>query len=475
MFSEVKPEISSEKEEHEISLRLIDVSKCYQIYDRASDRIKQAIIGDKVKLYREFWALKNVSVDFRRGETFGLVGKNGSGKSTLLQLIAGILTPTLGSIQRNGTIAALLELGTGFNPEFSGHENIYLNAGLLGLKRCEIDKLYDSIVAFADIGDCLHQAVKTYSSGMLVRLAFGVATSCVPDILIIDEALAVGDEYFQKKCYGRIRELQADGCTIIFVSHMQHNIVNFCTHALLIDSGELLAFGQPKIIVSAYQRLLYSSKQQQEKLRQELSHSSQSPISSGLGSLAATSSLVLPAGQSDDGPREAIHDEEPFNSGWFDEIMARHKGVEFESKGAIISNVRIFDASNTIVNVLQKGQVYRFHYDVLFTSALEGVFFSGIIKTGQGIHISGVKTALNCHDEAALNYQSGDITAVDLRFHCLLNEGMYSMNAAVFAQLGGCETFVARVVDAILFKVVDQMSSAAVGLTDLFVHDEVRQ
>ena len=474
MLFETQSSISSFTMDPEVSIQLRDVGKCYKLFENTSDQIKQAILGQRVKLYREFWALKNLSIDLFRGETFGIVGKNGSGKSTLLQLIAGILTPTLGTIHRSGKIAALLELGTGFNPEFSGHDNIYLNASLLGLKRREVDRLYDSIVAFADIGDCLHQAVKTYSSGMLVRLAFGVATSCVPDILIIDEALAVGDEYFQKKCYGRIRELQDDGCTIIFVSHSQHNIINFCTHALLIDSGELLAYGQPKTIVSTYQQLLYASKQQQDKLKQELRLTRNALTTPGSAPLQADTVAVQPPGLAGDGGRDPSEVGEPVNSPWFDEVIAKHVGVEFESKGATISSVSIFDASNTIVNVLQKGCVYRLHYEVYFTSMLEGVFFSGMIKTAQGIHISGLKTAFNSHDEAALRYQAGDCAAVDLSFRCLLNQGMYSVNAAVFAELEGSEAFVARLVDATLFKVVDQTSVAAVGITDLFVHDAIR-
>lgn len=468
---EAKPVIKSDIMDSEISVQLRDVCKCYQIYEQTSDRIKQALLGNRVKLYREFWALKNLSLELRRGETFGILGKNGSGKSTLLQLIAGILTPTLGTIQRSGTIAALLELGTGFNPEFSGHENIYLNAGLLGLKKREIDRLYDSIIAFADIGDCLHQAVKTYSSGMLVRLAFGVATSCAPDILIIDEALAVGDEYFQKKCYGRIRELQDEGCTIIFVSHSQRNIIDFCTHALLLDSGELLACGQPKTIVSIYQQLLYASKQQQDILKQELRLSRAALALPGATLLDSAYGHNQFSGKPGVGDPEAVYGGEPIHVRWFDGAMAKHVGIEYESNGAKISNVSILDASNRIVNVLQKGHVYRLHYRVHFVSALRGVFFSGMIKTAQGIHISGVKTAVNCHDEAALSHEAGDDTVVDFSFHCLLNEGMYSVNAAVFAELEGREAFAARLVDAILFKVVDQSSVAAAGIMDLFIHD----
>jgi ABC-type polysaccharide/polyol phosphate transport system ATPase subunit len=196
----------SESSTNSVALTVRDLGKVYQIYDRPQDRLKQALWRWRRQFYREFWALRHVSLDVRRGETLGIIGRNGSGKSTLLQIICGTLTPSEGSAEVHGRLSALLELGAGFNPEFTGRENVYLAAAMLGLSRGQIDAIYDQIVAFADIGEFIDQPVKTYSSGMYVRLAFAVAISVEPEILIVDEALAVGDIFFQQKCMRHMRD-----------------------------------------------------------------------------------------------------------------------------------------------------------------------------------------------------------------------------------------------------------------------------
>lgn len=227
------------------------VSKCYRIYSRPQDRLKQAVIprlrralgplaGQADHAYfREFWAMRDVSLSIRKGETIGIIGRNGAGKSTLLQMIAGTLTPTEGSVTVRGRVAALLELGAGFNPEFSGRENIFMNAALMGLSRAETEERLDRIVEFADIGDFVEQPVKTYSSGMFARLAFAVAINVSPDVLIVDEALSVGDSGFQLKCMLKMRELQAQGVTILFVSHDMQSIVRFCDSAIVLHGGRI--------------------------------------------------------------------------------------------------------------------------------------------------------------------------------------------------------------------------------------------
>jgi len=229
----------------EIAISVKNLSKCYQIYDRPQDRLKQSLIfrlkaitGRTVKTYyREFWALKDISFDVKRGETLGIIGRNGSGKSTLLQIIAGTLQCTTGTFNLNGRVAALLELGSGFNPEFSGRENVYLNGAVLGISIEEMNRLFDSILSFADIGDFIEQPVKTYSSGMLVRLAFAVSVNVKPDILIIDEALSVGDAAFQFKCFQRLEELTQSGTTLLFVSHSMEMVKTFCERAIYLKQG----------------------------------------------------------------------------------------------------------------------------------------------------------------------------------------------------------------------------------------------
>lgn len=238
-------------------IQVSGLSKCYQIYGRPQDRLRQAIVPRLQRLagrppvcyYQDFWALREVSFEVGYNETVGIVGRNGSGKSTLLQLICGTLSPTAGKVETHGRIAALLELGAGFNPEFTGRENVYLNAAVLGLSQDEIRGRFDAIAAFADIGPFIDQPVKTYSSGMVVRLAFSVAINVEPDILVVDEALAVGDELFQRKCFSRIEALKAGGTTVLFVSHSGSTVVELCDRAILLEGGELLAMGSPRHIV----------------------------------------------------------------------------------------------------------------------------------------------------------------------------------------------------------------------------------
>ncbi len=251
--------------ESEYAIHVRDISKCYAIYARPSDRLRQMfasvvqrLTGRRMKAFFEpFWALHGVSLDVRRGECVAIIGRNGSGKSTLLQVITGTVTPTAGHVEVKGRVAALLELGSGFNPEFTGLENVYLNASLLGMRREEVDARLDDILAFADIGDFINQPVKTYSSGMVVRLAFAVQAQIDPEVLIVDEALAVGDARFQAKCFARLRELRERGTSILLVTHSTEQVVTHCDRAILLDRGVKLADGAPRPIVNQYLDLLY--------------------------------------------------------------------------------------------------------------------------------------------------------------------------------------------------------------------------
>lgn len=244
----------------DIAIRVQNLSKCYQIYDTPRDRLKQFVLprlqrqaGKQSKQYfREFWALKDISFEIKKGETVGIIGRNGSGKSTLLQMLCGTLHPSSGSIEVNGRVAALLELGAGFNPEFTGRENVYMNASVLGLNQAEIDARFDDIVAFADIGDFIEQPVKTYSSGMFVRLAFAIQANVDPEILIVDEALAVGDAYFVHRCMLRFSELQKSGTTILFVSHDANSVRNLCSRVIWLADGVRKEEGNSSKVVDSY-------------------------------------------------------------------------------------------------------------------------------------------------------------------------------------------------------------------------------
>lgn len=238
-------------EASDVVLSIQNISKCFEMYDKPAHRLLQMLRGNKRKYYKEFWALKDISFEVHRGECVGIIGRNGAGKSTLLQIITGTLQPTCGSVEVKGRIAALLELGSGFNPEFSGRENVYMNGAVLGLSTEEIDKRYGEIVSFAEIGDFIDQPVKTYSSGMMVRLAFAVQIMLDPDILIIDEALAVGDAFFQQKCMRYIKGFIKDH-TVIFVSHDTGAITALCTRAVLLSKGRIECIGDADTVSKKY-------------------------------------------------------------------------------------------------------------------------------------------------------------------------------------------------------------------------------
>lgn len=235
-----------------------NITKCYETYQKPIHRLWQSFSKEK-KFYEEFWALKGVDLTVHKGETLGIVGKNGSGKSTLLQIITGILQPTSGHCQTTGRISALLELGAGFNPEFTGMENARLNASIMGLSREEFHQKLPDIVDFCGLGDFLHRPVKTYSSGMFVRLAFAVAINMNPDILIVDEALAVGDVRFQRKCFRRLEQLKEQGVSILFVTHSTDSVLQYCDRAIMLDEGELKLTGSPKEVVQAYLEMMFAS------------------------------------------------------------------------------------------------------------------------------------------------------------------------------------------------------------------------
>ena len=243
----------------ELAIRVVGLGKCYHLYREPQDRLKQILARGRRQYYREFWALRDVSFELPRGGTLGIVGRNGSGKSTLLQLVAGTLAASEGSIEVRGRIAPLLELGTGFNPEFTGRENVYLNGALLGLTQEQIGTRFDAIAGFADIGEFIDQPVKVYSSGMYVRLAFAIATAVEPDVFILDEALAVGDARFQLACYERIQRMLDNGTTLLFVSHDGNAVKRLCERALVLDHGRVAFDGLPNAALNAYSRILFAS------------------------------------------------------------------------------------------------------------------------------------------------------------------------------------------------------------------------
>ena len=326
----------------DIALRAERLSKCYPIYNHPRDRLLQTFWGKRRQLYHPFWALRDVSFELARGRTLGIVGRNGSGKSTLLQLICGTLTPSEGSVQVGGRIGALLELGSGFNPEFTGLENVFLNATLLGLSQREIEARLEEILAFADIGSFIDQPVKTYSSGMAVRLAFAVQAHVQPDLLVVDEALAVGDEMFQKKCYAHLEHLKKQGTAILLVTHSCPQILQHCDQALLLHGGCLRLMGAPKLVTTTYQRLCNAPADQWDSLL--------------LKQADAPSAM---AGGDD------TNDDEVERSD-LDPNLVPTSSVSYESHGIRIERVEVLDASGQPANLLPMDSAFslRFHYAV---------------------------------------------------------------------------------------------------------------
>ena len=275
----------------EVVLRVRHVSKRFEIYDKPRHRLQQMLFGRWRTYYREFWALRDIDFEVRKGECVGIIGRNGAGKSTLLQIVTGTLQPTEGSVESHGRIAALLELGSGFNPEFTGKENVYMNAAILGLTKAETDAKYDDIVAFADIGEFIDQPVKTYSSGMMVRLAFAVNAFVDPDILIVDEALAVGDALFQKRCFNRINDLISNGTTLLFVTHDMEIMRTLTRRAILLKNGEQYRTGPSNEILLEYRTLIQQEEEAMARRTLKPGEASNRPLTNktdkGFGNMKA--------------------------------------------------------------------------------------------------------------------------------------------------------------------------------------------
>ena len=352
----------------EVAIRVDDVSKLYKLYDKPSDRLKESLGLTRKKLYKEHYALHNVSFDVKRGETVGIIGTNGSGKSTILKIITGVLNPSGGHVEIDGRISALLELGAGFNMEYTGIGNIYLNGTMIGFSREEIDAKMQDILDFADIGDFVHQPVKTYSSGMFVRLAFAVAINIDPEILIVDEALSVGDVFFQAKCYKKFEDFKKMGKTILFVSHDLGSISKYCDRVVLLNRGKKLAEGTPKEMVSMYKRIMVN----QDKAEEIAAHQ-----------------MDMSSLEEDD---EKEIKEAACEGQWKNHYNLNPDVDEYGNGAAEIEDFAIIDENGNYTNAIVKGTRFRLKSKVKFKQDVHDPIFTYTFKNIQGVAITGTNT-----------------------------------------------------------------------------------
>lgn len=376
-------------------IQVIDVSKMYKLYERHTDRLKEALGLSRKKCYTEHYALNHINFEVNKGETVGIIGTNGSGKSTILKIITGVLNPTEGEIKVNGRISALLELGAGFNMEYTGIENIYLNGTMIGFSKEEIDAKLDDILAFADIGEFVNQPVKTYSSGMFVRLAFAVAINIEPEILIVDEALSVGDVFFQAKCYHKFEEFKEAGKTILFVSHDLSSVSKYCDRVVLLNKGEKLAEGTPKEMIDLYKKLLVNHMDE-----------------TGVSETESVDNEVAP--QSID------------NRQWKEYLSVNPDTVDYGNGNASIVDFAILDANGNISGNIEKDTDFAVKMKVRFATDIQEPIFAFTIKDLRGTEITGTNSMFE--NKYVQPQHEGDERIITFKQKMTLQGGRYLLS-----------------------------------------------
>lgn len=471
------------------AIRIENLSKMYKLYDKPSDRLKESLGLTRKKCYREHYALSDISFDIKKGETVGIIGTNGAGKSTILKIITGVLNPTSGRVVTDGRISALLELGAGFNMEYSGIENIYLNGTMMGFSDEEIEARMDSILSFADIGAFVHQPVKTYSSGMFVRLAFAVAINIDPEILIVDEALSVGDVFFQAKCYRKFEEFKKEGKTILFVSHDLGSISKYCDRVVLLDHGTKLAEGAPKAMVDLYKRVLVhqepeisgqqngtgeekensgkaagvsdekkspqengkdSAKTAEDGGTQERKHLSEKQNISGIKSAARSGK-----GMESETDQTKVH--------WITPFEMNPGALEYGDKRAEMLGFQLLDEKGIPTNAIEKGTKLTMKVRVRFNQAIEDPIFAYTIKDMRGTEITGTNTMFE--RIAVPPRKAGEINVVTYEQNVDLQGGEYLISFGLTGYRDGEFVVYHRLYDACSLTVISTKNT--VGFYDM--------
>ncbi|MDZ4829027.1 MAG: ABC transporter ATP-binding protein [Phycisphaerae bacterium] len=401
------------------AIRLCGVGKTYRIYQQPTDRLWEILRPSRPR-GRDACVLSDINLEIARGETVGIVGRNGSGKSTLLRILCGILTPSVGTVETHGRIAPLLALGAGFNNEFTGRENVRLNAAVLGIDRHDIEQRFARIEAFAEIGAAIDQPVRTYSSGMFARLAFAVAVSVEPEILVVDEILSVGDELFSRKCSARIHELRSAGTTILFVSHSATAVLELCNRAILLERGRMIAAGEPREVMRRYHSLLYTGSAEPK------------PV--------APPPPAAPSGSARPAPLRAVGDDD----GSFDAALVSPTASEYPPDGARITDIVVRGSSGSALNHLKVGRPYDLTYDVEFDRPADHILFGCNVRNEEGVTVAGLGVRLS-------DAKSGERLRVRFPLEMRLLPGTYFVTAGVRSELD--ENFLHRLVETVAFVV----------------------
>ena len=418
-----------------LAISVQGVSKIYKLYDKPIDRLKEAVSLTHKSYHRDFFALSDISFDVKKGETVGIIGTNGSGKSTILKIITGVLSPTTGTAEVSGNISALLELGAGFNSEYTGLENIYMNGTMMGFSREEMQRRMDDILRFADIGDFVNQPVKTYSSGMFVRLAFALAINVDPEILIVDEALSVGDVFFQAKCYRRMEEMMKNGTTILMVSHDMGSIIKYCDKVVLLNRGHFVAQGEAGKMVDLYKKILAN---QTDELAEALIEQKKE-------------ALGLPVGE--------VHTDKSMK----ERMNLNPEVQEYGDGRASFEDFGTLDARGNVTNLLLKGEMFTIQERIRFHAPIEMPIFTYTLRDKKGTDITGTNTMFEGADIKPV--KDGDVYTVSFRQKMNLQGGEYLLSMSCTGYENGEHVVYHRLYNVLSLTVISNKNT--VGYYDM--------
>lgn len=415
----------------DIAIHVNDVTKIYKLYDKPTDRMKDFLnLPSKKQRYKEHYALRNLSFDVKKGECVGFIGTNGAGKSTILKIITGVSNPTSGEVVIDGRISALLELGAGFNMEYTGLENVYLNGMMIGFTKEEINAKLDDILSFADIGDFINQPVRTYSSGMFVRLAFAIAINIDPEILIVDEALSVGDVYFQSKCYKKFEDFKKQGKTIVFVSHDLSSISKYCDRAILLNKGEMVDSGAPNEMIDAYKQILVGQYD--------------------FGKSQLTNQMK----------EKEINDLDSNSSDWMSKLSKNPDMLVYGDLRAEIADYAVLDANGRISNSIEKGTPFSIRMKIRVKEDVKMPIFAFSLKDIKGTEITGTNTLIE-----KIEFETKDEMEVTFKQTMSLQGGEYLLSLGCTGYENGEFVVYHRLYDVCNITVVS--SKNTVGFYDM--------